>query len=130
MATLTAYRIKNIFFWSLLAVVFTSFLWSDFPDITQRRSLAILETTIFALYFASRFNLKEQLKILAFTGSLFAIISLLFSLAIPAQAIESGIHAGAWRGPLIQKNLFARVLVLFCIASYLDRSPSKLSPIR
>ncbi|NJN74675.1 MAG: O-antigen ligase family protein, partial [Limnothrix sp. RL_2_0] len=52
--------------------------------------------------------------------------SLLFSLAIPAQAIESGIHAGAWRGPLIQKNLFARVLVLFCIASYLDRSPSKL----
>lgn len=117
---------KNIFFWCLLALIATSFLWSDFPDNTQRRSLAIIETTTFGLYFAARFNLREQLKLLAFAGGVFVLTSLCFSLAIPAQAIENGIHAGAWRGPLIQKNIFARVLVLFFTASYLDSPSSRL----
>lgn len=117
---------KTLSFWCLLAIVLSSFLWSDFPDLTQRRSLAILETTTFGFYFAARFSLKEQLQILSFTGTVFTAISLLFSVAIPSQAIESGIHAGAWRGPLLQKNLFARVLVLFFIASYLNRPTGKL----
>ena len=117
---------RNGFFWCLLALIFASFLWSDFPDLTQRRSLAIIETTVFGLYFAARFSLREQLHLLAVTGSVFVLTSLSFSLALPARAIESGIHAGAWRGPLIQKNIFARVLVLFFTASYLDRPVGRL----
>lgn len=120
---------KSLFLWGLLLLILTSFLWSDFPDTTLRNSISLVETTLFGLYFAARFSLKEQIAMLAACGSIFAITSLLFSLAIPAQALESGVHAGAWRGPLIQKNLFARALVLFFLVSYIHQPASILGKI-
>ena len=104
--------VRNIFLWGLVTIVMLSFLWSPFPDMTQRRSLAFLETCVFGIYFASRFPLKEQLRILLYALAAVGLFSLLFSLALPGSAIEAGVHAGAWRGPFLQKNLFARVMVL------------------
>ena len=112
---------QGLFIWGLLLLVMASFLWSDTPAVTQRGTLSLLETTLFGLYFAARFSRREQLNLLAVCGSLFALTSLLFSLALPSFAIEAGVHAGDWRGPLIQKNLFARSLVLFAIASYIHQ---------
>ena len=120
---------KGFFIWGLLLMILTSFLWSDTPDTTQRTSISLLETTLFGLYFAARFSLKEQLKILTICGSIFAVASLLFSLAMPGAAIEAGVHAGAWRGPLIQKNLFARILVLFSLVAYVYRPESLLGKV-
>ena len=110
---------KGFFIWGLLLLILTSFLWSDTPIDTQRGSISLLETTLFGFYFAARFSRREQLNLLTLCGSLFAIISLLYSLALPGFAIEAGVHAGSWRGPLIQKNLFARSLVLFATAAYI-----------
>lgn len=112
---------KGIFFWGLLLLMLASPLWSDTPGATQRSAISLLETTLFGLYFAARFSMQEQLKLLTVCGSIFAVVSLLFSLAVPGAAIEAGVHAGAWRGPLIQKNLFARALVLFAIAAYINQ---------
>lgn len=109
------------FIWGLLLLTSISFLWSDVPAATERGSISLLETTLFGLYFAARFTLKEQMKILSICGSIFVVVSLLFSAAMPGAAIEAGVHTGSWRGPLIQKNLFARALVLFGTAVYIHQ---------
>ena len=90
---------RNPFLWLLIILVLISANWSNFPEITQRRSFAFLETCLFALYFASRYAIKEQLRLTAYALGITAIISFFFSLAFPSSALESGVHAGSWRGP-------------------------------
>lgn len=108
---------RNKFIWPLILMVLVSFRWSDFPAITQPRSLAFLETCTFGLYLATKYTLKEQLRLLLYALGIVTLFSLLFSVVIPSRAIEMGIHAGDWRGPFRQKNLFARVLVLSTVAA-------------
>jgi exopolysaccharide production protein ExoQ len=103
---------RNKFLWIFILLCLGSFLWSDFTDLTMRRSLSLLETTIFGLYFAVSFRLKKQLKLLAYVFIICMAINFLFTIAVPSSAIESGIHAGAWRGIFIQKNFLARSMVL------------------
>jgi O-antigen ligase len=45
-----------------------------------------------------------------------AVFSLLYTLALPGSGIENGMHPGAWRGPFMQKNGFARLLVVSALA--------------
>lgn len=104
--------LKNKFLWALVAVVLVSFIWSDVADLTKRRSLAFLETTVFGVYLASRYSIYQQLRLAAWAIGISVILSILVTVALPGQAIETGIHAGAWRGVFIQKNIFARLLVL------------------
>lgn len=80
-----------------------SMLWSDEPSVTLRRSSAALGTTLFGLYFATRFNLKEQLHLLAWAFGIAAVSSLIFTLAFPAYGIVS-YQGGAWRGIFLHKN--------------------------
>ena len=104
--------ISNPFVWILPGIALASFLWSDVPDLSLRKSFAVVQTSYFGLYVASRFSLKQQLQLLGWAFGIVIILSTLFTLAFPAAAIEAGANAGAWRGPFTQKNLFARLLVL------------------
>ncbi len=113
-------------FWLLVALMMGSFLWSDFPSDTMRKSVALFETITFGVYFGSRFSLGKQLQLLAIASSLIIVTSFLYSVALPGSAIETGGHAGDWRGPFIQKNEFAKVIVLCCISTYLYKSKSAL----
>ena len=117
----TLFRGKII--WLLILMVPLSSLWSSVPAVTQPRSLAFIETCTFGLYFASRYNLREQLRLIAWALGIASIISLLYTIALPGHAIENGIHAGAWRGPFIQKNIFSRLLTLSCLV-YLCVKPA------
>lgn len=58
---------RNKILFILTAIAYFSFLWSDFPDYTFLNSRDILMMTNFGLYFAIRFSLKEQIKILIYT---------------------------------------------------------------
>ena len=104
--------LRNKYLWLFITLILISSLWSAFPAFTQRRSLALLETIIFGIYLASRYTLKEQLRLTGLAIGIVAIMSLLFTLALPGRGIETGIHAGAWRGIFFHKNLFARLMVL------------------
>jgi O-antigen ligase len=106
----TALREKTI--WLLAIFAFLSFLWSDFPDQSQRKGITLLQTSYFGWYVASRFTIKQQLALLAWALGIISIISLLFTLAFPGAAVEAGANAGSWRGPFTQKNLLARIMVL------------------
>lgn len=103
---------KDIFLWALVGLILVSFLWSDFPDFTQRRSLAFLETTIFGLYLASSFSLKNQVKLLGWAMGISLILNILFIVALPKYGIDWVIHVGAWKGVFVQKNILARLVVL------------------
>ena len=103
--------LRNKFILILILLVLASFQWSSAPSRTYSRSLAFLETCTFGVYLASKYTLKEQLRLLFYALGTIGVFSLIFSLALPSRALEMGVHAGAWRGPFIQKNLFARMMV-------------------
>jgi exopolysaccharide production protein ExoQ len=104
----------------LIGLVLVSFLWSDWPDESWRKALNVVGTSCFGIYTAARFTLKEQLKYMTIALGIVAIFSLLFSIARPSDAIEMGANAGSWRGPMTQKNLLARLMVLSCVISLLS----------
>lgn len=101
--------------WLLPGMALISFLWSDFSSWSLQKGITTIQTTYFGLYMASRFNLKQQLQMLAWALGIVAVFSLLFNLALPGAAIEAGANAGAWRGPFTQKNILARLMVLTAI---------------
>jgi exopolysaccharide production protein ExoQ len=100
---------RDPFLWALVGIAATSFLWSDVPNVSQKSGVLLLQTTLFGLYFASRFSMKEQLRIVAWALGIASVFSLLYSLVLPGSAISS---EGLWRGPLAHKNLFARFMVV------------------
>ncbi len=102
---------RDPFLWALMAMVVSSFLWSDFPDVSQKYGFRTLYTTCFGLYLASRFSLEEQLRMVGWAVGIATVFSLLYTLALPGSGIENGLHVGAWRGPLIHKNMFSRLMV-------------------
>ena len=119
----TLARVKVI--WLLLALILLSFLWSNTPDASFRASFALMESCTFGLYFASTYNLQQQLRLVAWALGITSLISLFYTLALPSYGIENGIHQGAWRGPFIQKNIFARVLIFSCLI-YISIDPKQI----
>lgn len=111
--TALSHKVVMIF----VGFMLVSFLWSVLPDESWRKGLNAFATSLFGVYLAARFTLREQIKYLAIALSLVAIFCLLFTLAMPGSAIEIGVNAGAWRGPLTQKNLLARLMVFTIMAN-------------
>ena len=97
--------LSNIFVPIFALIVLCSTGWSDFPEITQRSSLIFFATTIFGVYLAARYSIKEQLNLVAISLGIVAVISLFLCLAFPGSAIEnSSLRQGTWRGPFYNKN--------------------------
>jgi O-antigen ligase len=107
---------RDPFIWALIAIIVTSFFWSDFPDVSRKYGFRTLYTTLLGLYLASRYSLQEQLRIVAWALGIGVVFSLLYTLAFPGSGIEQGFHAGAWRGPLVHKNPFARLMVVSALS--------------
>lgn len=97
---------------ALVALTMASVLWSAEPDVTLRRSAAFAGTTAFGFYLAARFDTASLLRLLGWGLGLAAVLSLVFSVALPSYGVESGVHAGAWRGVYPQKNGLGQTMVL------------------
>lgn len=111
---------QNKVIWLLILLTLSSFLWSDFSEISFRRGINAFATSAFGLYLSSRFSLREQIKLLMISLGIVTVVSFLFSLAFRGAAIEAGVNAGAWRGPLTQKNLLSRVMLFSIIVFFFD----------
>lgn len=127
----TIHSLKGSFIiWILPIIALLSFLWSDFPDESLRKGITTIQTTYFGIYFASRFNIKQQLNILAWVFGIIAFLSLIFGVLFHEAAIEMGANAGAFRGPFTQKNLLARISVLGTIVFLINiLNSNKSKPI-
>lgn len=102
----------------LILLVFASVLWSDVPALTFRRIVALVGTTVFGIYFAMRFSVRQQVMILAFVLLTIVAFSLLFAAVLPSYGIMSGRHGGSWQGVFTHKNLLGRAAVLTLLVSF------------
>lgn len=81
-----------------------SYIWSELPPVTFRRSIALMMGTILGFVIAARYDWGQLVQRVAFVFVLLAIITLLMAVLQPGKAIMQDIHAGAWRGPWVEKN--------------------------
>ena len=103
--------------WVLALALFAllSTLWSSDPGFTCRRSLVVMATTVFGIYFGSRFDLRCQVRLLGWTFILLAVLSAACALLVPQYGIDSQLHRGDWQGILGQKNLLGKAMAVAII---------------
>ncbi|MBL4617904.1 MAG: O-antigen ligase family protein [Robiginitomaculum sp.] len=80
--------------------------WSIEPSFTLRRSIALLMTTLFAIYLASRYDWSQFIELFAGLFFILALLSIGTVLVLPELGIMSEIHPGAWAGIYSEKNQF------------------------
>jgi O-antigen ligase len=111
--------------WILPLVLFAiaSIFWSEFPDMTFRRSFSLVGTSAFGVYLATRYTIREQIRLLGWMFSLTVLLSFIFIILLPQYGVSAGIHAGAWRGIWSHKNglaqkmaIGANVFLLLCFS--------------
>jgi exopolysaccharide production protein ExoQ len=111
--------VQDCFFWILTIIILFSFLWSDHEKITLLNNREVLQMSFFGLYFATRYSLKEQIKLIALTFFIGAILSIILALAIPSLGQHGKDHPGAWKGIYDYKNTFGSMMVLSSLAFFL-----------
>ena len=81
-----------------------SYIWSEIPSVTFRRSIALLMGTFFGIVLAARYDWGQLVQRVAFVYLLLAGIALLVCVLWPSKGVMMDIHAGAWRGVWVEKN--------------------------
>ncbi len=102
--------------WALIAMILLSFLWSDYLPSTLADNREVLQMSTFGLYFAARFDLKQQLKLVALSFGIGAVMSFVVALAIPEIGIHGADHPGAWKGVYGYKNNLGSMMILATLA--------------
>ncbi|MEL6927079.1 MAG: O-antigen ligase family protein [Cyanobacteria bacterium J06600_6] len=102
----TLYFLKsNVWITLLVLMAVMSISWSTLPDVTFRKAISLIGTTFFAVYLASRYTFKEQLKIYGWSFGIAVVCSLLFGIALPQYGISTFEAVGeSWRGIYPHKN--------------------------
>ncbi|MFY8143876.1 MAG: polysaccharide biosynthesis protein HfsI [Caulobacter sp.] len=88
----------------LLSIAVCSVLWSLQPDVTIRRLVAVVFTTLTGVLLAERFDWPKTLEVLASTYAVVVTLSFVFGLFMPAYGVMSIDFPGAWRGVYGFKN--------------------------
>jgi O-antigen ligase len=101
--------------WLLLlcALAAMSVLWSVAPEMTFRRTAALLGTTAFGLYLASRYTVSDLLRLVGWVLGAAAVLSVAAVVVAPAYGISDD---GAWRGIFVHKNALGRAMALATVA--------------
>ena len=89
---------RDKFLLLLMGIALVSVLWSVAPEVTLRRNVALVGTTMVGAYLATRYELSELLRLLAWAMGIAALLSLAFGLALPSYGIDNHSAAGAWQG--------------------------------
>ena len=104
----------------LVGAALFSIFWSADPNKGIGIAKGMIRVTLLGVYLSTRYSLKEQLHLLAWSSGIVALLSLAICLAIPSQGIQAA-HLGeiaGWRGVLGHKNHFGRLMV-FSSGSFL-----------
>ncbi len=107
---------------ALLAIV--SAAWSIDPELSFRRGVAVLATTMMGVYLAARFDWITALRLLAAVWLVLMLASFVAGIVAPGFAVMSEIHPGAWMGGWSEKNALgghaARASFLFAFLAWRD----------
>jgi len=88
----------------LALVAMASTLWSIDPELSFRRGVALLATTMMGVYLAARFDWLTALRLLGTVWFLLMSASFIAGLLAPGFARMSEVHVGAWMGGWSEKN--------------------------
>lgn len=97
-----------------LGLALASWLWSDLPMLTLRRSVALAGTIVFALWLAEtmaplRLFRSVIVGLVIVAAASFALLAFAPQVAVHEAASP---HTGNWRGALLHKNLLGREMAL------------------
>jgi exopolysaccharide production protein ExoQ len=100
-------------YWIFLLVLVTalSYLWSFEKSNTLKDIFTITGSSLFGLYFASRYTLKQQLELMSWTYGIVIVLSFIFVIAMPKLGIMGAAHQGKWRGVFSHKNGLGQAMV-------------------
>jgi len=114
------------FIWLFVLFVFISCFWSITPDKTFRFGVYGIGSTTVGLYLGTRYSLKEQLNILAWTFATIVFLSIVFAVALPQYGFMlSGIYPDALRGIYTHKNQFGITIVLANVVFFLKATSAE-----
>jgi len=88
----------------LVGLTFVSVLWSIDPEVTVRRGMAVLLTTLSGMAIATRFAWPRFVEVLATAFAALVAMSVLTVALAPSYGIMTADFPGAWRGVWDHKN--------------------------
>jgi len=111
-----------------------SYFWSIDAQVTMRRSVALLMTTIFGLFLACRYDWNQLIQRFALLFIAMALMSVFLALGFPELGKMQQIHQGAWRGAWLEKNSFGMhmakgLLVTMCAFAMMPKRGWYLVPM-
>ncbi|MBD2567388.1 O-antigen ligase family protein [Anabaena lutea] len=104
--------IKDRWIFPLLLFSAFSIFWSFDQATTLKNSVTLIGSSLFGLYLASRYTIKQQLNLLAWAFGIIILLSFIFAVALPSYGIMGGVHKGKWRGVFLHKNGLGAKMVM------------------
>lgn len=104
--------------WSLLLLTtfaITSLFWSENPLETADQIKALIRTMLLGIYLATRYPLRQQLQLLAWTLGIAAIMSVIVSVALPAYGTSVANNLFVWQGIFAHKQYLARAMTVAAV---------------
>ena len=92
------------FLWVLMAVAVASVHWSVSPELTARRTPALILTSLAGVALAARFDWPELSEVLAASFAVIVVGCFLLAVLVPTWGRMTSIFPGAWRGLWNDKN--------------------------
>lgn len=112
---------------ALLAIV--SAVWSIDGELSFRRGIALMATTLMGIYLAARFDWLSALRLLGLVWFVLMAASFIAGVIAPGFARMDEVHVGAWMGGWSEKNALgghaARASFLFAFLAWRDRTHRK-----
>lgn len=102
----------GLIIWVTVGFAGLSYLWSAIPEETFSSTIALIGTTLFGVYIATRYTPRQQLQLLGWAFGLIIVLSLVYAVLLPKYGIMGGIHAGTWRGIYTHKNTLGKMMTL------------------
>ncbi len=97
--------LAGLFTGAIVAVAFASTQWSIMPDVTIRRAVALLFTSLLGMLIAARYDWRGMVELFAATFLILAVGSIVAVIVAPSFGIHmDDVHPGAWRGLWQEKN--------------------------
>ena len=97
---------------ALVGLALASTLWSFAPDLTLRRAIALLLTTLAGCALAARLEWRGMARAIAGSFVLLALGSAVVALALPHVGKMDVLFPGAWRGLWSDKNALGDYMAL------------------
>ena len=110
---------------ALLALALVSYAWSSNQGATFRRGYVLLGTFAVGWWFASTFDRRKQVQLVAIATVVAGFLSILTVLLVPSLGLEADLRGTAWQGVFTTKNTLGRFAAFGVIVSLLAVTTTK-----